>query len=246
MLEVKHISTGYGKRQVLFDISFEIKHGEIVLLIGSNGSGKSTLLKTIYGLLPLWNNVITSETKQSQSKGEIWFDNENITGLHASSLLKKGLLYIPQKDNLFENLTIKENLEMAGLIITDKQLLKQRIENALTAFNVLRPHLKKIPMKLSGGERKLLTLAMATLHEPKLIMIDEPFIGLSFRNITFIAENLKVLNEQTRIALLIVEHNIKEAVKFADNIVSLKLGKIFEKIRINEYFDMNQLHSTFI
>ena len=103
MLKVENTSTGYGKKQVLFDVSFEVGKGEIVLLAGSNGSGKSTLLKIIYGLLPQWNN------------GQIIFNGENITGKPTAALLKKGLLYIPQKKNLFEDLTVKENLEMAGL-----------------------------------------------------------------------------------------------------------------------------------
>jgi branched-chain amino acid transport system ATP-binding protein len=94
MLKVQNISTGYGKKQVLFDVSFEVKQGQIVLLAGSNGSGKSTLLKAIYGMLPQWNN------------GQIFFNEENITGKTTATLLKKGLLYIPQKNNLFEDLTV--------------------------------------------------------------------------------------------------------------------------------------------
>ena len=121
MLSIENISTGYGKKQVLFDVSFEVSKGEIVLLAGSNGSGKSTLLKAIYGMLPQWNN------------GQIIFDGENITGKPTAVLLKKGLLYIPQKNNLFEDLTVKENLEMAGLTL-DKRTLQPRIENALSIF----------------------------------------------------------------------------------------------------------------
>src|SRR5213592_681843 len=103
MLRLENISTGYGKKQVLFDVSFEVTKGDIVLLAGSNGSGKSTLLKTIYGMLQQWNN------------GQIFFNGENITGKSSSLLLKKGLMYIPQRNNLFEDLTVRENLQMAGL-----------------------------------------------------------------------------------------------------------------------------------
>lgn len=246
MLKVEHISTGYGKKQVLFDVSFEVAKGDIVLLAGSNGSGKSTLLKAIYGLLPIWNNhVIASETKQSPAKGCVYFNGENITGLPASALLKKGLLYIPQKNNLFEDLSVKENLEMAGLTIGNGKLLHERIDNALARFPSLAPHLKRTPMKLSGGERQLLTFAMATLHQPEIILIDEPLTGLSEQNIRFVREKLKLLNEQG-ITLLVVEHRVKEISEIVHKVIGLKLGRIFSETEVNENLQINQLGSVFV
>ena len=137
MLKVENISTGYGKKQVLFDVSFEVTKGDVVLLAGSNGSGKSTLLKAIFGLLPFWHSSTTDGVK-----GNVVYNGEYITGKPTSVLLAKGLLYIPQKNNLFEDLTVKENLEMAGLTI-DKKVLHQRIENTLSIINSLVPHLNK-------------------------------------------------------------------------------------------------------
>jgi branched-chain amino acid transport system ATP-binding protein len=233
MLKVQNISTGYGKKQVLFDVSFEVKQGEIVLLAGSNGSGKSTLLKAIYGQLPQWNN------------GQIFFNEENITGKTTATLLKKGLLYIPQKNNLFEDLTVKENLEMSGLTL-DRKLLLQRIENTLSIFTALLPHLNRIPMKLSGGERQLLILAMATLHQPKMILIDEPFTGLSPLNMDMIASNLLKLNQQYQIAILLVEHRIKEGINIAHKIIGMKLGNVNIEKSINTTFNINELNSLFI
>ncbi len=246
MLKVEHISTGYGKKQVLFDVSFEVSKGDIVLLAGSNGSGKSTLLKAIYGILPLWNdNVIENEVKQSLPKGKVIFNGENISGKPTSALLKKGLLYIPQKNNLFEDLTVKENLEMAGLTI-DHKLLKQQIVNALSTFRTLEPHLNKTPMNLSGGERQILTFAMAALHNPKMILIDEPFTGLSPNNITFVNQNLKKFNKKNGVTLLIVEHRVKECLQIANRIIGLKLGRTFSEAKLNENFDINELNSLFI
>lgn len=233
MLRAENISTGYGKKQVLFDVSLEVKQGEIVLLAGSNGSGKSTLLKAIYGMLPQWSN------------GQIFFDGENITGKPTATLLKIGLLYIPQKNNLFEDLTVKENLEMAGLTL-DGSTLKQRTENALSIFTSLTPHLQRTPMKLSGGERQLLTLAMATLHQPKMILIDEIVNGLSPQNINFVAENLKELNKKTGTTLLLVEHRIKESIRIANRVIGLKLGKIFPLTEATNSIDINALKPLFI
>lgn len=233
MLKVQNISTGYGKKQVLFDVSFEVKQGEIVLLAGSNGSGKSTLLKAIYGQLPQWNN------------GQIFFNEENITGKTTATLLKKGLLYIPQKNNLFEDLTVKENLEMAGLTL-DRKLLLQRIENTLSIFTALLPHLNQIPMKLSGGERQLLILAMATLHQPKMILVDEPLIGLSPKYFNFVTENLRMMNKKNDITLLIVEHRVKECLAIAHQVIGLKLGRVFSETEVNLDFNINQLHDVFV
>ncbi len=243
LLEVKNINAGYGKKQVLYDISFEVEQGDIVLLIGSNGSGKSTLLKAIYGLLPCWDGANEDSANEN---GGIYFNNENITDLPASRFLQKGLLYIPQQNNLFADLTVKENLEMAGLTIANRRLLKERIEKALTVFPALVPHLKRTPMKLSGGERNLLTLAMATLHQPKMILIDEPFNGLSPQNMSFVRENLKMLNEKEGITFLLVEHRIKESYIIAQKIVSLKLGKVYNIGNVNLDFDAQELREVFV
>ncbi|MEI6141183.1 MAG: ATP-binding cassette domain-containing protein [Mariniphaga sp.] len=240
MLKVENISTGYGKKQVLFDISFEVNKGDIVLLAGSNGSGKSSLLKAIFGLLPLWHSANTIG-----AIGAVIFNGENIAGKPTSVLLEKGLLYIPQKNNLFEDLTVKENLEMAGLSL-DKKKLQHRIENTLTLFTSLVQHRNRTPMKMSGGERQLLTLAMATLHEPKLLLIDEPFTGLSPQNITFVADNLKALNVNNGITLLIVEHRVKECTRIANKVIGLKLGRVFSKGEVNKTFDVNSLNQVFV
>jgi branched-chain amino acid transport system ATP-binding protein len=233
MLKIENISTGYGKKQVLFDVSFEISKGDIVLLAGANGSGKSTLLKAIYGLLPLWNG------------GQVTFNGEDITGKPTSALLKRGLLYIPQKNNLFENLTVKENLEMAGLTLNQKSL-KERIDFTLSVFEFLKPMLSMKPIKLSGGERRILTLAMAALHDPKMILIDEPFTGLSPQNITFVANNLKDINENGRISLFVVEHRVKESLRIANRVIGLKLGMIINQTEVFTNFDFKVLNPIFV
>jgi branched-chain amino acid transport system ATP-binding protein len=233
MLKVENLSTGYGKKQVLFNVSLEVNKGDIVLLAGSNGSGKSTLLKAIYGMLPQWDD------------GQIHFDGEDITGKPTAALLKKGLLYIPQKNNLFEELTVKENLEMAGLTL-DKKVLRQCIDDVLSIFEKLVPNLKQIPLTLSGGERQLLTLAMATLHQPKMILVDEPFTGLSPLNIVFISEMLKLLSDKSGVALLIIEHRVKEFLQIANKVVGLKLGSVYSKAKIDTCFDFKEINSVFI
>jgi branched-chain amino acid transport system ATP-binding protein len=234
MLNVSHISTGYDKKQVLFDLSLSIAAGEVVLLAGSNGSGKSTLLKAIYGVLQVWG------------AGRIDFAGTEITREETSGILAKGLLYIPQKGNLFEDLTVKENLEMAGLTIPDKAVLNSRIKETLDTFSSVAGNLKKKAWNLSGGERQLLTLAMANLHRPKMILCDEPFIGLSPQNIKFVLNTLKALNNDQKTTFLIVEHHIKEAITIADRVIGLKLGQLFLDRAIDDTFDINELQALFI
>lgn len=233
ILKVENLSTGYGKKQVLFNVSLEVNKGDIVLLAGSNGSGKSTLLKAIYGILPQWDD------------GRVVFDGEDITGKPTAELLKKGLLYIPQKNNLFEDLTVKENLEMAGLTL-EKRLLKERIEYALYLFAVLSKNLNRTPMTLSGGECQLLTIAMSILHKPGMILFDEPFTGLSPQNIGLVSKSIELLNNKLGISLVIVEHRIMECLKISSHFVGLKMGEVFSKINAVSNFDHKEISSVFV
>lgn len=233
MLKVENISTGYGKKQVLFNVSFEIMKGEIVLLAGNNGSGKSTLLKVLYGLLPQWN------------MGQIFLEGEDITGKHASTLLKKGLIYIPQKNNLFEDLSVKENLEMAGLSLNRRTLAKN-IEYSFSIFTSLEPLQNRLAMKLSGGERQLLSIAMATLHHPRVILYDELLNGLSISNAKLVINSLITLHKLTGTTILIAEHRIKEVSEIADKIIGLKLGEIYYESKIGENINYSHFKSLFV
>ena len=243
MLIAEHITTGYGKKQVLTDVSFEVKQREIVLLIGSNGSGKTTLLKTIYGLLKTW--PVSAEAPAGKNNGKIYFSGEDITGLPTHRLLKKGLLYIPQKNNCFEDLSVQTNLEMAGLIIPDSSLLKQRIKNAYIIFPMLKALAKRTPMKMSGGERQHLAMAMAMLHQPKMILMDEPVIGLDHRAMQIVFDSIKKLNN-LGVTFLIVEHRVRETYQIANRIISLKFGAVFSIEEVNDNFNINKLNTVFI
>lgn len=233
LLKLENISTGYGKKQVLFDVSLNVDEGEVVVLFGNNGSGKSTLLKAIFGILPLWN------------RGKIVFDGQVISGRATDTLLQKGLLYIPQKNNLFEDLSVKENLEMAALSLP-KGLFRQRLEIVLTSFPGLSQLLPRKAMKLSGGERQLLTLAMAFIHKPKMILLDEPLTGLSQESLALVVEAVSILNERDKITFLIVEHRVKESISLASRAIGFKLGAILDFYVINEKFDINNLNKVFV
>ena len=210
MLELKNISSGYGKKQVLFDVSLEVKAGEVVLLTGGNGSGKSTLLKCIYNLLPLW-------------QGSIWFENERIDKTKPSDLIRKGIVYIPQKDFCFENLTVEENLKIAGTILP-KNELKSRIENVLTLTG-LEAMKKRKPFNLSGGEKKLLAFGMGLIHKPKLVLFDEPLAGIDENNSGKILEIFDDVFKNPNLAVVIVEHK-DGAREMFNRKITIELGNI--------------------
>ena len=216
-VSVENVNAGYGKKQVLFDVSFEMHKGETTLIIGSNGSGKSTLLKVIYGLLKPWNN-----------EAKIIFNNEDITNNKPAQLIKKGMVYIPQQNELFEDLTVIENIEIAGMQTVAKKELKNKIEEVLEQLPVLKDLIKRECSRLSGGERKQVSMAMALINKPELIIFDEPLAGVSPKNLKDIILQIEKL-KNIGISILLVEHRVKNVFDVADRVIGLKLGKVFNK-----------------
>ncbi len=215
ILKAEHISTGYGKKQVLFDVNMEIEQGEFVLLVGSNGSGKSTFFKAIYKQLDLWDK-----------NGKIFYENQDITRNKTRQLAPKGLVYIPQKNELFDDLSLLENLELSILHLNNKTEIQQRIDKILEQFPNFQKKTKQEVNKLSGGERKLLSLCMALLNNPKILLYDEPLAGLSKDNIGMVFDVLKKI-KQKGITLVVIEHRIKELFPLADRVLGFKLGKLY-------------------
>jgi branched-chain amino acid transport system ATP-binding protein len=210
MLKINNISSGYGKKQVLFDVSLQVEAGEVVLLSGGNGSGKSTLLKCIYNLLPLWS-------------GSIEFEGIDTKKLKPSDLIHNGIVYIPQKDFYFENLTVLENLQISGNMLS-KQVLKERIAEVfeLTGLEKFR---KRKPFDLSGGERKILAFGMGLIHKPKLLLFDEPFAGVDTKNTTTLLRLFQETIITPSNGLIIVEHK-DDAKQLFTRKVKMELGKI--------------------
>lgn len=215
LLSVQHINTGYGKKQVLFDVNLEVEEGKTILLIGSNGSGKSTLFKAIYGFVPIWN---------SQKRGKVLWDGVEVTNEKSHRLIQQGIMYIPQKNELFEDMTVEQNLEMSLLYLNSKKECKKRVEEVFTQLDMLKDKQKQVASRLSGGERKLLSLGMVLMNRPKLLLYDEPLAGLSGMNIKVVLNWLQIIKE-TGTTLVIIEHRIKELLAMTDKVVGLRLGR---------------------
>lgn len=219
ILSVRNLSTGYGKKQVLFDVSFDVVPGEILLITGGNGSGKSTLLKAIYGLLASWN-----------TDAEILFrPDANGPALNTQPPtlnLSKGLAYLPQKNAVFEDLTVEDNLRLAGHTLPNGKEFAARRDEVLASLPAVQPFLRRKPEKMSGGERQMLALAMVLLHHPKLLLLDEPTAGLDAQNSTRVLELLRTTQLGKQLTLVVVEHRRNECADLGGRLCRMRLGRL--------------------
>ena len=212
MLEIKNLETGYGKKQVLFDVSMNISEGEIVGIIEPNGAGKSTILKAVSGILTIWN-------------GDILFKGNSIKKNSIAENIKSGLTFAPQGNRVFDELTVKDNLDLGGYLLS-KNELKDRIEQAFETFPILKKRSKQIAGKLSGGEQQMLALARALIPNPKLLLLDEPSLGLAPNLLNDVFEKFVDINKTFGVSMLIVEQKVNKIIKISDKIYSIKLGKV--------------------
>ncbi|MGD8782286.1 MAG: ABC transporter ATP-binding protein [Ignavibacteria bacterium] len=211
MLQIKNLNTGYGKKQIIYDLDMVVNEGEIVSIIGPNGAGKSTILKAVCGIIDIWN-------------GDILFDNKSIKNNSTHENIQMGLTFSPQGNRVFDELTVRENLEIGGFHFP-KTKLNQRIELILNLFPVLKERLKQEAGTLSGGEQQMLALGRALIPEPKLLLLDEPSLGLAPNLLNEVFENLKAINNKLNLAMLIVEQKVKEVLQISHRVYSIKLGK---------------------
>lgn len=212
MLEIKNLNTGYEKKQVVFNVLLKVEQREIVSILGPNGSGKSTLLKAVCGLIPTWS-------------GEINFNEKKINGNEPPENLKLGISFCPQGNRVFDELSVKENLEIGGYILK-KDKAKTRIDEVLEIFPALKERLKQDAGTLSGGEQQMLAVARALIPEPKLLLLDEPSLGLAPNLVKDMLEKFVEINKKLGISLLVVEQKVNAALRISDRVYSLKLGRL--------------------
>ena len=210
MLEIKSLNTGYEKKQVLFDLSLKVEDGEIVSIIGPNGAGKSTILKVVCGLIKAWD-------------GEILFDNKNLNHNQPSKNISLGITFAPQGNRVFDELSVKENLEIGGYLLPKEKLIS-RIEVILKIFPILNERYKQIAGSLSGGEKQMLALGRALIPEPKLLLLDEPSLGLAPNLLNDVFQKISEINKTMNLSVSIVEQKVKEVFTISDHVYSIKLG----------------------
>jgi branched-chain amino acid transport system ATP-binding protein len=210
-IEFKDVVAGYKDFMILNDLSFSVPTGSITLLIGPNGAGKSTVLKTLFGLL-------------TPKQGHVYLNGEEITGSSQKDLLAKGIAFVPQGRNLFGQLSVYENLELGGITIGMKTT-HERIPEVLEFFPRVKERMNSAASSLSGGEQKQLEIGRALLLRPKVLLIDEPSIGLSPIVVQDVFKLLRKLVDQGT-TILMVEQNVKSALKYSDDAIALESGRL--------------------
>ena len=211
MLELKDVHGGYGKITILNGVSFTIPKASITTVIGPNGAGKSTVFKAIFGLLNIHS-------------GQILLDGKNITRQTPRQMIAHGVTYVPQGRNVVPQLSVYHNLELGGITASDQVKVRERIEMVMDQFPMLRQYKDRKAIELSGGQQKQLEVARALLLDPKLILIDEPSIGLSPNLVQEVFQTLIRLRDEG-VTILMVEQNAKAALAMSDYGLVLELGQ---------------------
>ena len=211
MLKVDNVSAGYGRLQILTDVTLEALPGELTIVVGPNGSGKSTLLKSVAGLTSLY-------------KGTITMDGKTLSGHPPHIIARQGLAYLPQTESVFTKLSVTENFKMAAYMVS-KSEYESRLKDALEIFPQLNAYLQSKVQNLSGGERQMVAMTMALLRKPQVIMFDEPTANLSPKYATEVLRTIQKLGKERGLTIVLVEQNARRALEIGDKAYLLVGGK---------------------
>lgn len=212
ILEITNVNAGYKDAHILHSVSLAVEPGEFVALIGPNGAGKSTVLKAVYGLARVFDGAIT-------------FDGRDVTKFPTHALLEEGIAYVPQGRVVFPSLNVKENLLMGAYLLKDKQVIAANLQSVFDRFPMLREKQKAKAGDLSGGQQQQLAIGRALMMSPRMIMLDEPSLGLSPILQTEVFQKLKEL-QASGITILCVEQNVRLVLRYADRGYLLANGQI--------------------
>jgi branched-chain amino acid transport system ATP-binding protein len=212
VLELRNVSTHYGLISVLRDVNVEIKPGEIVCLLGGNASGKSTTLKTILGMV-------------TPSQGEVVYDGKRISGLSTTEIVGRGVTMVPENRRLFSRMTVRENLELGSYLRTDKDKIKEDLDRVMELFPRLRERLTQKAGTLSGGEQQMVAMSRALMADPKVLLMDEPSMGLAPVLVDQVFQIIQDINKLGT-TIFVVEQNANMALSIADRGYVLQTGEI--------------------
>ena len=232
MLEVKNLSVHYGMIKAVRNVDFKVNEGEIVSLIGANGAGKSTILKTLSGLI-------------YPSEGEIVYLGENIASTSAKKIVEKGLVQVPEGRHVFPGLTVKENLELGAFLRKDKEGIQKDMEDVFERFPILKERKDQDTQTLSGGEQQMLAMGRALMSRPKLLLLDEPSMGLAP---IFIREIFKIIQEiqKTGTTVLLIEQNAKMALSISNRAYVLETGSVVLSGTGQELLESDEIQKAYL
>jgi len=211
MLEIKDLHSGYGRIEILKGLSVKVPAGQIVTLIGANGAGKTTALMTLSGIIPI-------------RKGQILFEGKPVERLAPDERVKLGIVQVPEGRRIFSHMTVQENLDLGAYLRQDREVKKDRTE-MLDLFPILRDRLRQLAGNMSGGEQQMLAMARALMARPRLLLLDEPSLGLAPKMIDTVFQLIRRIN-QRGITILLVEQNAWKALEIASHAYVIESGKI--------------------
>lgn len=212
LLEVQDLKVNYGLIQAIKGVSFSVEEGQVVTLIGANGAGKTTIMHSLCGLIP-------------KAQGKITFSGKDITNIAPHKLVNLGIAQVPEGRRIFQDLTVEENLQLGAFTRSDKKETAADLEKMYARFPILKERARQIAGTLSGGEQQMLAMSRALMSHPKLLLLDEPSMGLSPLYVGIIFDMIRQVNQEGTTVLL-VEQNAKKALAIADKAYVLEIGNI--------------------
>lgn len=216
MLKIEQLNIGYGDVQVVWNLSFEINEGETVAIIGANGAGKTTTLKALVGL-------------QKSMGGSIVFKGEELMGKDTPTINECGVVLVPEGRQIFPAMTIEEHLQLGSFLKNAKEKRQETLEQMYELFPILKDRRRQKAGTLSGGEQQMLTVARGLMALPKVLLIDEPSLGLAPKVVDLIFESLAIMRSKFKLTTLIVEQDVRKALKFADRAYVMANGRIVKE-----------------
>lgn len=232
MLKVENINVSYGAIHAIHDVSLEVKDGEVVSLIGANGAGKTTILHTITGLTPA-------------SSGNIIYDGQDLRKINNSKIVNLGMAHVPEGRHVFTRMSVQENLEMGAYIRNNKKEIQKDLERMYEYFPRLRERRKQVAGTLSGGEQQMLAMGRALMSNPKIVLMDEPSMGLSPLLVKEIFRIIKVLHE-AGITVLLVEQNARMSLAVSDRAYVLENGRITMSGKAKDLMADDQVRKAYL
>jgi branched-chain amino acid transport system ATP-binding protein len=212
LLAVSGIAAGYGKKEIVRGIDLAVAEGEVLLVLGHNGAGKTTLMRALFGLI-------------EPRAGRISFAGRDITGSRPAENVARGLAFIPQGHGIFPTLSVRDNLELGAFALADRSQLGQRLDTVFTLFPILAERARQIGGTLSGGQQQMLAIGMALMHAPRLMILDEPSLGLAPNLVDKVMQAIRTVNRQFGMTILMVEQNVRYSLPVADRVAVLKTGR---------------------
>lgn len=233
MLKIENIKVGYGNILAIKDVSLEVNEGEIITLIGANGAGKSTTLMSISGVVPA-------------KKGKIFFNDVEIQNKSSDDIVKMGICQVPEGRHIFPQLSVKENLDMGAFLRKDTEEIKKDLEYVFDLFPILADRRSQDGGNLSGGEQQMLAMSRALMARPKLLLLDEPSMGLAPLVIKQIFEIIKQINKENNTTIFLVEQNANQALHVADRGYVIENGQITISGNADELLENSDIQKAYL